>query len=273
MNNATDNQTPSPLIDCPRLARLLGDIACRLDVEAVAECDSTNSRLLAKPGAASGSVLVADRQTGGRGRRGRVWVSTPADSLTFSLLWRFPRPPAAMSGLSLAAGVAIARALAGIGIEALALKWPNDLLRRQGSGWGKAGGILVEMSGDARSTVAVLGLGLNLRPPGQAIVAALPPVGLADGHGEVPERHALLAAILGELVAAFDLFGGEGLAPFTAEWQALNAYQGCEVALEEDGRAVAVGRCCGIDASGALLIEASGRRVAHLSGDLSLRAR
>lgn len=262
-----------PLIDCPRLARLLGDLACRLDVEAVAECDSTNSRLLAKPGAASGSVLVADRQTSGRGRRGRVWVSAPEDSLTFSLLWRFPRRVAAMSGLSLAVGVAVVRGLAATGVDALALKWPNDLLRRDGDGWGKVGGILVEMSMEGDATLAVIGIGLNLRTPQQAIDAALPPRGLGAATGAALDRHSVLAAVLAELVRAGDRFAADGLAPYVDAWQRLNAFAECEVALEEDGRPVAAGRCCGVDAQGALLIDVGGRRQAHLSGDLSLRPR
>lgn len=275
MNTPAARQLPQPLTDCPRLARLLGDLACRLDVDAVVACDSTNSRLLEKAGAASGSVLVADTQTGGRGRRGRVWVSAPEDSLTFSVLWRFMRPAAAMSGLSLAVGVALARALARVGIDGVALKWPNDLLRRRDdgvNGWGKAGGILVEMVSEPGTTTAVIGIGINLCPPAQDIAAAIPPIGLAADRAAAPERHALLAAIFAELVPGLDLFAADGFAPFVAPWQALHAFDG-EVVLEEGGRIVAAGRCCGVDAQGALLIEAAGRRVAHLSGDLSLRPR
>lgn len=80
------------LLDLDALIAALGPSACRFDVDAVAECDSTNSRLLDKAtrGAPSGSVLVTDTQSAGRGRLGRVWASSPAASLTFSLLWRFP---------------------------------------------------------------------------------------------------------------------------------------------------------------------------------------
>lgn len=269
------SRDPEPLVDCPRLARLLGSLAPRLDVDSVVECDSTNSVLLAKAGAPSGSVLVADRQTGGRGRRGRTWISSPQDSLTFSILWRFPRAAPAMSGLSLAVGVALAQALASVGGEGLALKWPNDLLRRLdgiGAGWGKAGGVLVEMATEARATVAVIGIGLNLRAPRQEIAAAIAPTGLFAPGASMPDRHSLLAAILAGLVPAFDLFAADGFAAFAGDWHALNAFDG-DVVLEEGGRTIAAGRCCGVDRQGALLIEADGRRVAHLSGDLSLRAR
>ena len=92
-------------------------------VEVLPEIDSTNSELMrrARAGQLDPVLLVAQSQTAGRGRLGRGWVSSPGDSLTFSL--GLPLAPADWSGLSLAVGVAVAEALGpGIG-----LKWPNDL--------------------------------------------------------------------------------------------------------------------------------------------------
>ncbi|MDI6746329.1 MAG: biotin--[acetyl-CoA-carboxylase] ligase [Rhodocyclaceae bacterium] len=98
------------------LSLALGDYACRFDADLLSECDSTNGVLLARAaaGAPSGAVVVAAAQTAGRGRRGRVWISTPGDSLTFSLLWRFA-PGTRPAGLSLAAGLAVAEALEKVG--------------------------------------------------------------------------------------------------------------------------------------------------------------
>ena len=79
------------LVDPGRVGALLGPLACRFDIDAVAACESTNSLLGARRGLPSGRVVVADRQSAGRGRRGRRWVSDPGSSLTFSLLWRFAR--------------------------------------------------------------------------------------------------------------------------------------------------------------------------------------
>ena len=97
------------LLDPTLLKARLGLLAGRFDVDALDECDSTSSELArrAEKGAPAGTVVVADRQTAGRGRRGRRWLSAPADSLTFSLLWRFSGPPGRLSGLSLAVGVAV----------------------------------------------------------------------------------------------------------------------------------------------------------------------
>jgi len=93
-----------PLIDPVLLKARLGALAGRFDVTVLDECDSTNSELLRRAdcGAPDGTVIVADCQTAGRGRRGRQWLSAPADGLTFSLLWRFSGPSGQLAGLSLA---------------------------------------------------------------------------------------------------------------------------------------------------------------------------
>src|SRR6185295_20120791 len=92
--------------------------------------DSTSSRLLerAAGGAASGTCLAAEWQSAGRGRRGRSWVGSVGGSLTFSMLWRFERGAGHLGGLSLAAGAALAEALAGEGVERVQVKWPNDIV-------------------------------------------------------------------------------------------------------------------------------------------------
>ena len=119
------------LIDPVILKTRLGTWAGRFDVDALAECDSTSSELLrrAEKGAPAGTVIVADQQSAGRGRRGRQWLSAPEASLTFSLLWRFSGPASQLSGLSLAVGVGLARGLERLGAQGVCLKWPNDVLR------------------------------------------------------------------------------------------------------------------------------------------------
>ena len=96
----------SPLIDVHQLRRLLGDAAYVFTLEAIDACPSTNTLLLdqAEAGAPSGKVVITDRQTAGRGSRGRQWQASPEASLTFSLLWRFDCEMAQLSGLSLGVG-------------------------------------------------------------------------------------------------------------------------------------------------------------------------
>ena len=117
----------------------------RFTLEIVDEAASTNTLLLerAAKGARSGEALAAEWQTHGRGRLGRLWHAAPCGALTFSLVWRFARGSAALAGLSLAAGLALVRALTKLGVSDVRVKWPNDLV------WHgrKLAGILIEMQG------------------------------------------------------------------------------------------------------------------------------
>lgn len=258
-----------PLIDLTELRSRLGAAAVRFDVDALTVCDSTNSLLMERAGhgAPSGTVVVADEQTAGRGRRGRNWQSTPADSLTFSLLWRFSCRAERLAGLSLAVGVAVARALNGLGARELGLKWPNDILV---AGQAKLGGILIELQGGRDSTAAIIGIGLNLRVPTADV--GQPVAGLADALTVLPDRHGLLAALLRELAAVLDLFASQGFAALREEWQAQHAWQGRPIRLLADGVEQAAGTCLGADDDGALLLDTPAGVIRHWSGELSLRS-
>lgn len=266
-------QSEPSLLDPILLRPLLGSYAGRFDVDALAICDSTSSELLrrADAGAPSGTVVVADRQTAGRGRRGRSWLSAPADSLTFSLLWRFPGTPLELSGLSLVVGVALARALAALGARGVGLKWPNDILLRRTGEFAKLAGILIEMASDRRGTQAVIGIGLNLRAPAGELGQAA--AGLADAlaPGEPPERHALLAALLLELLRVLDAFTVDGFAGQKSEWQRWHAWQDEPVRVVEDGRELLAGTCIGADTDGSLLVRSERGVERVLAGDVSLR--
>lgn len=119
------------------------------------EVGSTNDELraLAEQGAPSGFVLVAHRQTGGRGRRGAVWHAQPGESLAFSILLRPTEPKGLWPRLALAAGVSVAEALEQQG-AVVGIKWPNDVW----IGQKKVGGILVEAGAD----YVIVGIGLNV---------------------------------------------------------------------------------------------------------------
>lgn len=260
-----------PLIDPILLQTRLAAAAGRFDVDAVDACDSTNSELLrrADGGAPSGSVVVADRQSAGRGRRGRSWLSAPESSLTFSVLWRFAGPATRLAGLSLAVGVALARALAGLGARGIRLKWPNDVLLESGGEFAKLAGILVELASDRRGTQAVIGIGLNLAAPAGDL--GQPAAGLAQALAGEADRHAVLAAILRELVAVFDLFAVDGFPAVKMAWQDFNAWQGLAVTVTGDGQATLSGRCLGVDDDGSLLLDTAAGVESVLSGDVSLR--
>ncbi len=249
----------------------LGLLAGRFDVDALAECDSTSSELLrrAERGAPAGSVIVADHQSAGRGRRGRPWLSAPEASLTFSLLWRFTGPPGQLAGLSLAVGVAVARALEASGVAGIELKWPNDILLDGG----KVGGILIELEAAPGSMLAVIGIGLNLQLPATGDEEMLhPPAALAQALSPVPDRHQLLAQLLIDLATVLDGFAETGFAAVRDDWQARHAWQGRYVRLLNGGLVDREGKCLGADTDGALLLKTAAGVERCLSGDLSLRA-
>lgn len=258
-------------IDVRRLDSLLGRAGRRFALEALTECSSTSTLLLerARQGAPSGSLLVADRQTAGRGRRGRSWLSTPEAGLTFSLLWRFDGAVSRLAGLSLAVGVAVARALQSSGVSGVGLKWPNDILLDGG----KVGGILVELEAAAGSMLAVIGIGINLQlPPGGSEEFLHRPAALAQALSPPPDRHQLLAQLLIDLAAVLDLFTDGGFGAVHGDWQARHAWQGLPVRLLNGGLLDREGICLGADADGALLLRTPAGVERCLSGDLSLRA-
>ena len=258
------------LIDPILLKTRLGVLAGRFDVDALDECDSTSSELMrrADHGAPAGTVIVADRQHAGRGRRGRSWLSSPEASLTFSLLWRFPGNAAALSGLSLAVGLGLAKALEKLGAVGVRLKWPNDVLLQSGHDFAKLAGILIELSGDRRGMQAIIGVGLNLAAPEADLPQ--PAAGLKQA-GVQADRHEVLAVILGSLARVLDAFGAEGFVGLKSEWQGYHAWQDQPVQVLGDGAEPLLGSCLGVDDDGSLLL-ATARGVERIfSGDVSLR--
>src|SRR5262249_8250068 len=122
---------------------------------------SSNTILLERSYPPNGSceVFLAEYQTAGRGRRGRVWMAPPGGAICLSLSWTFREVPADLGALSLVIGVCSLRALGGLGVESARLKWPNDLLVEDR----KLGGILIELRAEsAGPACVVIGVGLNV---------------------------------------------------------------------------------------------------------------
>lgn len=232
--------------------------------------ESTNTELLRRPVPAQGAqVLLAERQTGGRGRRGRQWASPLASHIYLSLSRGFAGGLAQLAGLSLAVGVAAAEALRAAGFAQVGLKWPNDLL----AGGAKLGGLLVEGGGEVAGPArAVIGLGLNVHMPaafatgiGQAWTD------LDTLAGQAVSRNRIVAMLLAALLPALDEFDAGGLAPFLPRYAALDLLAGRAVRIEEAG-ALSEGIARGLADDGALRIETpGGMRHVH-AGEVSVRA-
>jgi BirA family biotin operon repressor/biotin-[acetyl-CoA-carboxylase] ligase len=238
-----------------------------VEVRVVERCASTNSLLLAHN--AAGPVLLAtEEQTAGRGQHGRRWHSAAGADVAFSLARRVQRPVRELASLSLVAGVAAASALRALGVAAVAVKWPNDLV----VGSAKLGGILVETraqmgaeagGAEAGATHAVVGVGINCfgRPGLERRLRR--PVAALDQFIR-PSRNAVIGAIARSLIAALERFEAEGFAAARSQWEAMDAHAGQRLRVRlADGRSIS-GIGAGLAADGALrLITRAGERAVH----------
>jgi len=265
---------PIELLDAARIRAALGAGAASVDrLEVLFEVDSTNTRLLAAapPPASCARVLLCEIQSAGRGRRGRAWRSPFGGSLALSLGWTFREAARAAPSLSLAVGVAIARALGGLGARGVRLKWPNDVWL----GDRKIGGVLVELKSEAAGPAyLVIGVGLNLQlseaDRGALETGGLRVAALSDACPEPLSRNVVAAALLAQLLSMLGRFESEGFAPFRTEWLDLDALKGRSARVLGAEGAVD-GVACGVDADGALLLERGGRMHRFVSGEASLR--
>lgn len=251
-------------------------------VEVLPEIDSTNTELMrrARAGQHEPTLLVAERQTAGRGRMGRVWDggdlgdAGELPSLMFSL--GLPLAPRDWSGLSLAVGVCVAESLD----PAVRLKWPNDLWLADDR---KLAGILVETASLPLSTGAegaagadlavaryvVIGIGINIAPQRGApapVAGATPRAGLQDVLPAV-DAPAALARVLAPLVAAVQQFEAQGFAPFQARFAARDVLRGRAVRLSDGTE----GQALGVDAQGAFRVQTAAGVQAVISNEISVR--
>jgi BirA family biotin operon repressor/biotin-[acetyl-CoA-carboxylase] ligase len=247
-----------------------------LTIEVLTETGSTNTALVerARAGDRSPCLLVAERQTAGRGRLGRPWRSAqdaPGRSLTVSLGCTLA--PADWSGLSLAVGLALAEALDGDGRLGIGVKWPNDLWLRGADR--KLGGILIETlpgedpAGPANARHIVVGVGLNIAP----LPADADPADYRSGHVGLLELDPALDApaalhrIAGPLWRALQAYSREGLAPRLGPYAARDVLAGRTVQAGP-----LQGTASGIAPDGALrLRDATGTVHAVASGEVSVR--
>jgi BirA family biotin operon repressor/biotin-[acetyl-CoA-carboxylase] ligase len=242
-----------------------------LNVEVFDTLPSTNSYLMQNMGAKThGTCVVTNLQTSGRGRRGREWQASLGASLTFSLLWRFQCGAAALSGLSLAVGVALIRSLHELGATEAKLKWPNDILINQK----KLAGILIELQGDMEGpSTAVIGVGINLQLP-ESVLQKIdqPATDLHQTLAHTINSNALMATLLKHLVDVLLTFEKTGFDELRDEWTAHHAYHQQPVRmLMPDGSEV-TGVVQAISENGSLMIETTNGMQKFMSGEISLRS-
>jgi len=244
-------------------------IGCK--IVCLQETGSTNAVAfrMAEEGAPEGTTVIADSQTGGKGRLGRVWASPPGVNLYCSILLRPQIQPMEASQLTFLSVVALARAIEKLTPLSPRIKWPNDILI-EGK---KVAGLLNEMSAETdKVNFVVLGIGVNLNMTIDEFPAELrhPATSLYLESGVRVRRTDFARCLLQELDSIYGTFLREGYGPVRSEWLQRSRLAGERVTVSNNDR-VTVGRVSGIDEYGALLLEVDdGTTVQVLAGDVRL---
>ena len=249
----------------PRLRHRIGQLHIHQTI------DSTNSWLMSQAAnrAESGTVCLAEQQTAGKGRHGRVWVSPFGRNIYLSLLWRFDMDPGRLTGLSLACGIAVVRTLRQFGCPGIGLKWPNDILWRNK----KLAGLLLEVAGETAGPAhVVVGVGVNLSLGEDGLDIEQPWIDLES----IPNmrefsRNEMVASLLQNLVDVIDGYQAAGLKGFIDEWNRFDLLRGRKVRLHSV-KHVFVGEHLGIDAAGGIRLKIDGESRTFYAGEVSLRS-
>jgi BirA family biotin operon repressor/biotin-[acetyl-CoA-carboxylase] ligase len=233
-----------------------------------AEIDSTNTHLMTRAAAedVDGVICIAERQTGGRGRRGRTWLTPAGGGIALSLGRHVAVGIADIAPLSLVVGLAVANAMTRCGIDGISLKWPNDILL-DGT---KAGGILIELAAIAAPLKVITGIGINVGA-GSEVSSRL-----GFSVGDVRSKNARISRndIVANLIESFREFTSkfelQGFPSMRADWEALHEHQDRRVHLIGTNETIE-GIARGVTTSGELILDTD-MGIRHFSGgEVSLR--
>jgi len=232
--------------------------------------DSTNAEALRsiERGHEMPMLVLAERQTAGRGRRGRTWVSPFAENIYYSLVLRIEGGMRQLEGLSLLVGLAVMQTLREVGVKEAGLKWPNDIL----VGQRKIAGVLLELVGDPADVChVVIGVGINVNMQVAPEVDQLwTSVRLETGG--LSDRNDLIARLNRTLDNYLSIHLKNGFLPFQPEWEQGHLWQGRAVTLLA-GSTKVEGVVLGVDAQGALRLRVDEEEKAFSGGEISLRLR
>ncbi|ANC01437.1 MULTISPECIES: bifunctional biotin--[acetyl-CoA-carboxylase] ligase/biotin operon repressor BirA [Pseudomonas] len=232
--------------------------------------DSTNAealRLIGK-GQAAPFLVLAERQSAGRGRRGRHWVSPFAENLYYSLVLRVEGGMRQLEGLSLVVGLAVMRTLHTFGVKGAGLKWPNDVLVANK----KIVGILLELVGDPADVChVVLGVGINVNMQSNDQVDQQW-TSMRRETGDLIDRNRLVAQLNQQLQHELSRHRRYGFAAFQEEWEQAHLWQGRKVSLIAGNQTVD-GIVLGVDGQGGLRMDVEGVEKSFSGGELGLRLR
>jgi len=255
------------LLDVDRNAKALEQIGWAVKV--MDSADSTNAEALRMlhAGTQAPFVVLAESQTNGRGRRGRIWVSPPAQNLYYTLALTISGGPQRLSGLSLVVGLAVMRALRQMGVEQAGVKWPNDIYV-DGK---KIAGILMELSGDPADLCHVLiGIGVNVNMTTGTVGIEQAWTSVRNETTALVDRNELVKVVSHSLHHYLKRHADEGFAGLRAEWETCNIWRGRYCCLSSGSQQFR-GAVLGVDDQGALRLSVDGQERRFSGGELSLR--
>jgi BirA family biotin operon repressor/biotin-[acetyl-CoA-carboxylase] ligase len=231
--------------------------------------DSTNAEALRRlaGGQVPPFIVLAERQTSGRGRRGRNWVSPFGENLYYSLALQVDGGMRQLEGLSLVVGLALLRALRAAGVVSAGLKWPNDVL----VDGRKVAGILLELSGDPADVChVVIGIGVNVNMLVDKGAIDQPWTSMRAELGGLVNRNEFVCELSRQLSLYLDLHKARGFAALRDEWQENHLWQGRSVILAMGANPIE-GVVLGVDQAGAIRLRVAGVEQNFSGGELSLR--
>ena len=263
--------TPIEILNKSCIQNAISSVSAHLRVETFFSIASTNQYLLDElaTGETKTTIVLAEHQSAGRGRRGRNWVSPFGANLYLSLLYRFKQPAQGLMGLSLAIAVAISRAIHETVAVDVQLKWPNDILY-QGK---KLCGILIELQTEGFGpAAAVIGIGLNMRLSEQdKQKITQPSIALDEVVATPVSRNQLAIAVIKHVLQVLHEFETSGLHSILTHWQQLDANLDRPVCVLLGNQQIR-GISRGVDENGALLVESKGKIQRYYSGEISLQS-
>lgn len=233
------------------------------------QLDSTNAealRMLADGGCGP-FLVVSERQSSGRGRRGRKWVSPFAENIYYSLAWPIAGGSHQLQGLSLVVGLAVLQTLRAFGLERVGLKWPNDILH-EGR---KLAGVLLELVGDLADLChVIIGVGVNVNMHVAGDEIGQPWTSMMLISGGAVDRNAFVRELSVQLGVYLNKHQQLGFPAFIAEWNRNDLWAGCSVTVATTAKATH-GVVCGVDEVGALILQVEGVKQVFSGGEISLR--
>jgi BirA family biotin operon repressor/biotin-[acetyl-CoA-carboxylase] ligase len=249
------------------------DLEAQLDNLRIRTChvtDSTNTQLIqsAQYRSIEDELLLAEFQFGGRGRRGRSWLSPYGRNLSLSLGMATARDMSQLGGLSIVVGVAIASQLQQLGVQGVQLKWPNDVLVNDE----KICGILVELLQRGGQVEYVVGVGMNVTLTDAEIIQIEQPVTDLRRHGIELTRTELVIRVVKSVQRHLLHFERNSFAPFIQAFNELHKFHNLTCRLVQPQGDI-VGKAVGIGESGELLLDTANGVQAFHGGEVSLRGR